>query len=204
MIDKNLSWEPHTCEISKKFSAKVKKLYQMRNMPKSTLSTIYFQGILIWGNCSPSLMTSLEKIHIRAARFICKLKKKVSDMRVLDQVKWKPICYYYKRSLACKAYKIYNEIGSPLLNNLIQKSSSTRTTRNSMRLDFIKYKYVGYKRSFAYRVAILWNNIPIEIREKTSFNSFKVALKKSLKLILCLLQKPFIMKIIFITRIQYI
>ena len=76
---------------------KVKKLYQMRGMPKSTLSTIYFQGILpsvlyvilIWGNCSNALISTIENIHIRAARFIHRIKKTVPDIYVLSQAKWK-------------------------------------------------------------------------------------------------------------------
>jgi len=37
-------------------------MFQMRDMPKSVLSSI--------GNCSLSLMMKIEKIHIRAARII--------------------------------------------------------------------------------------------------------------------------------------
>ena len=74
-IDNDLRWDLHTRNICKSFSQKVKKLFQMRQMPKSTLSTIYLQGILpsvlygivIWGNCAPTLMNSIEKIHTRAA-----------------------------------------------------------------------------------------------------------------------------------------
>jgi len=77
-IDQNLTWETHIQNISKGFSCKVKNMFQMRDMPKSVLSSIYFQGVLpsilygisVWGNCSPSLMMKIEKIHIRAARFI--------------------------------------------------------------------------------------------------------------------------------------
>ena len=87
-------------------------MFQMKDMPKSTLSTIYFQGILpsalycilIWGNCS-TLMNSIEKIHVQAARFIHHLKKSTPDYTVLEKANWKPICHYYKRSIACKAYK---------------------------------------------------------------------------------------------------
>ena len=82
-LDKELKWDHHVRKVCKSFSQKVKKLYQMRKMPKSALLTIYFQGILpsvlygiiIWGNCSPLLMLSIEKVHIRAARFIHRIKK---------------------------------------------------------------------------------------------------------------------------------
>ena len=156
-------------------------------MSKKTLLTIYFQGILpaviygilIWGNCAPNLMSSIEKIHIRAARFIQHIKSTVPDTDVLEKANWKPIIYYYKRSIACKTYKVYNNLSSPLLNILIKKSCSTRSTRNSLRLELPSFKYVSYKRSFNFRATNIWNNLPIEIRTKPTFAAFKLALKKS-------------------------
>ena len=187
-IDNRLSWDTHTLKVSQSFSKKLKNLYKMKTMSQKTLSTIYFQGILpsviygilIWGNCAPNLMSSIEKIHIRAARFIHHVKDSVPDNNVLEVANWKPIIHYYKRNLACKTYKIYNNLSSPLLNILIKKSCTTRSTRNSLRLDLPSFKYVNYKRSFNYRVANVWNNLPVEIRNKPSFAQFKLmALKKS-------------------------
>ena len=186
-IDQDLSWEAHVQSTSKNFSGKIKKLFQMRSLPASTMSTIYHQGILpsvlygisIWGNCSPNIMARLENLHIRAGRFIKKVKKSVPDNLVLQHIGWCPLTTYYKRSLACKTYKILNNLSSPLLDNLITKTTSTRVTRNSLKVDPPKYRYVDYKRSFCYRAAHIWNNIPVCIREKPSYDSFKYALKKS-------------------------
>lgn len=186
-IDQDLSWEDHVQSVSKNFSGKIKKLFQMRSLPKSTLSTIYHQGILpsvmygisIWGNCSPTIMARLEKIHTRAARYINKVKKSVPDNLILQHTGWCPLTTYYKRSLACKTYKILNNLSSPLLDDLITKTTSTRVTRNSLKVDPPKYRYVDYKRSFRYRAAHIWNNIPVCIREKASYDSYKYALKKS-------------------------
>ena len=181
-----MKWDVHVRKVTKSFSVKVKKLYQMRGMPKSTLSTIYFQGILpsvlygilIWGNCSNALLSSIEKVHIRAARFIHRIKKSVPDIYVLSSVKWKEIIYYYKKSIACKVYKIYNNLSSPLLSGLIKKSTA-RGNRNSFKIDQGNFTFVDYKQSFTYRAAIVWNNIPGSIREIKTYNAFKKALTKS-------------------------
>ena len=49
----------------------------MKNVRSNVLEEIYFQPIIpavtclvVWGNCSPVLMDSLNPIHARAARFI--------------------------------------------------------------------------------------------------------------------------------------
>ena len=94
-------------------------------------------------------------------------------------MKWKDISYYYKKSIACKVYKIYNGLCSPLLSGLITKSK-THGSRNSLKIDQVSsFTFVDYKRSFTYRAAIVWNNIPISIRQKKSYDSFKKALKES-------------------------
>ena len=99
-------------------------------------------------------------------------------MFVLSLVEWKDIAYYYKKSIACKVYKIYNNLCSPLLTGFVNKSCS-RKNRNSFKIDQSNFHYVDYKRSFTYRAAIVWNNIPDDIREKETYNAFKTALKKS-------------------------
>ena len=103
MLDNRLSWGPHTEVVCKSFSTKLRNLYKMNSLDKLTLRTIYntgilpsvLYGILIWGNCATHLLDDVEKIHIKAARFIEKIKKSVKD-DVLTLVKWKPLDYYYK------------------------------------------------------------------------------------------------------------
>ena len=171
-IDQHLNWEAHISELCQKFYAKIKKLYTMRAMAKTTLLTIYFQGILpsvlyailIWG--SSNRLQDLQNIHLKAARFIMRVKKSVPDYEVLKKAKWKPIEYYYKRSIASKAFKIFNNLSPKLLSSLISKSDK-RKNRNSFKLELPKYNYVGFKKSFRYRATNVWNVLPIELRQKT-------------------------------------
>ena len=151
-------------------------------MTTKTLETIYFSGILpsvlycivIWG--SSSRVPEVNKIHIRAARFIKKLPKRLPDEVILQQANWKPIEFYYKRAIACKAYKIYHGISPTPLHNLIVKSN-TRSTRNKYKVNLPTFRYSLFKRSFTYRAANVWNNLQNEIREKPSFDTYKKALK---------------------------
>ena len=107
-IDKDLNFVSHISNVCKAFSAKVKKLYNIRSMSQGTLKTIYFQGILpsalygiiIWG--SSSNLNVLNDIHIRAARYIMKIKKSVPKDRVLQICNWNSMGHYYKKSIACK------------------------------------------------------------------------------------------------------
>ena len=124
-------------------------------------------------------MENIEKIHIKAARYIKRIRKRVPDNQVLTKAKWHSILHYYKRRIACCAYKIYNELCSPLLLNLIDKSDSKRKNRNDWRLTKTSFKYVAYKRSFRIRVVTIWNNLTPDLKAHRSYDSFKEALKKS-------------------------
>ena len=133
-------------------------------MPSQVLETVYnrgilpsiLYGILIWGNSTS--ISELNKIHIRAARFVKKIsKKRIRDEKVLEIAKWKSIEFYYKRAVACKSHKIYFENCSPRLTDLICKNN-TRRTRNELKLELPRYKYAIFKKSFSYRAPNVWNN----------------------------------------------
>jgi hypothetical protein len=88
----------------------------MRFLRPNILQEIYFKGVLpsvlyaipVWGNCSPSLMEEINSIHVKAARFVRKVKKSVIDHDVLTKADWHPICWYYKRRVACIIYQLYH------------------------------------------------------------------------------------------------
>ena len=108
-----------------------------------------------------------------------KIKKNIPEDRVLQVCKWKPIEYYYKRGVACKAYKIYKGESPPMLERLITKSL-TRSTRNLFKVTIPRFKHVHYKKSFAYRASNTWNNLPNAIREKPSVKGFRNSLNENL------------------------
>ena len=153
----------------------------MRSLPKSTLSTIY-QGILpsvLYGILLKRYIPELPDISTRSRNLFLTTSYCDTLVGVRWQPTWCSLTTYYKRSLACKTNKILNNLSSPLLDDLITKTTSTHVTRNSLKVDPPKYRYGSYKRSFCYRAAHIWNNIPVCIQEKSSYDSFKYALKKS-------------------------
>lgn len=182
-IDSKLSWNNQIDTVCKNFNAKLKKLYTMRLQSSNTLETIYFSGILptalysivVWGNSCR--LHEVNKIHARAARFVRRLPKKLNDEEALLAAGWKSIDFYYKKAIACKAFKIYYELSPPSLNNLLTKNTS-RSTRNKYKVVQPSFKSNHYKRSFSYRASVVWNNLSNEIRSKPSIDSFKLFLKK--------------------------
>ena len=68
----------HVDHVKKSFSLKVGALKRMKKLPVKVLEEIYFKsivsavtyGIEVWGNCSYSIMDSLNPVQARATRVI--------------------------------------------------------------------------------------------------------------------------------------
>ena len=117
----------------------------MKAFSSKTLQTIYLQGILpsvlygiqVWGSCESNLTLDLEKLHLRATRFVKRISKKVPDCEVLRIAKWNNLLHYYKRSVAVKAYQIYNKTTPPQLH----RPSQTKNRKSNQ-------KYLWCRASF--------------------------------------------------------
>jgi len=165
-IDNNLDWSVHAKKVIKSFRTKLIKLFSMRFLHPPELSEIYFKGILpsvlysiaIWGSCSNSIISTLNGLNIKAARFINRIKKTVPNENVLDHSRWKSITWYYKRQIACIVHQIYHNNFHPL-NHLLTKRNTGRSLRNNHQFNIPPYKTIQYKKSFTYRAAVIWNNL---------------------------------------------
>ena len=86
----------------------------LKFLPKEALETIYFKtvipcvtyGIAVWGSCSSSLLDDLESIHIRAARVIHNIPKRVKKHDILSYVGWQSLKYIYTKRLLILAQHI--------------------------------------------------------------------------------------------------
>jgi len=80
-------------------------------------------------------------------------------------------------------YKCLNEGAPAYLSRKFKKRSQirSRTTRNRNDLDLIKCRLATGQRSFSFRGAKAWNELPKSIRDATSLNDFKRNLMKLFK-----------------------
>ena len=86
-IDNRLSWSVHIDSVKKHFTQTFGALKRMRILPKQSLEEIYFKSIIpsvtysisVRGDCSPSVMNSLNSIHARASRIVNSLQPSLAD-----------------------------------------------------------------------------------------------------------------------------
>lgn len=114
-IDNKLSWHSQVDTVKASFSKKIGALRRMSYLPKSTLEEIYFKtiipsityGISVWGNCSQSLLNSLDHIHAHVCRIIYRLPSSQDSSSCFLQCNWLPISYLYKRHILLKMHQIF-------------------------------------------------------------------------------------------------
>ena len=110
VIDNRLTWAVHVDHVKKSFAQKVGALKGMKKLPVKVLEEIYCKsivpavtyGIVVWGNCSSSIMDSLNPVQARAARVIYQDKS-------LTKLNWLPISYIYKRRLLLLMHDVLND-----------------------------------------------------------------------------------------------
>ena len=77
-VDHEIKWNVHVSELIKSFSQKLSLLTSLYFLPIEARLDFYFKvillsvtyGLLIWGSCGKTLFSSLERIHVRAAKII--------------------------------------------------------------------------------------------------------------------------------------
>ena len=147
------------------FSNKIKKLYKMNSLDKVTTDDILLPsvlyGILIWGNAADHLINDIERIHIKAARFVERISKSIPDLkyscRKLETNK-------LLLQVACKTYKIYNISSTP----------------SEIYFKVVKiFPICSIQKIICLQSCHCRNNITTSIREKSSVDCFKLALSRS-------------------------
>jgi hypothetical protein len=99
-IDHNLSWNIHIERLCKKIASGIGALKRTRPfVPYHTLVSIFNSLVqphfdycsVVWGNCSKTLSTKLQKLQNRAARIITYSNFDVNADLLIDRLGWKKL-----------------------------------------------------------------------------------------------------------------
>ena len=191
-IDDKLNFCSHINELTKTLSKKLSWLARLRhivpsNILKLTYSTyimpIFDYACTVWG-CSNSNISSIQRLQNRAARIICG-NFDIVNVRGIDLVKslgWQTIEERINYFLSVTMYNcVYGIAPSNLCNSIIMAcETSDRETRLSsgLKVSVPSTRTDVFKRSFNYRGAIAWNNLPDRAHNAVSTESFKFFVKK--------------------------
>ena len=154
-------------------------LKRMKKLPVKVLKEIYFKsivpavtyGFVLWGNCSYSIVDSLNPVQARAAQVIHQDKS-------LEKLNWLPISYTYKRRLLLLIHDIlYDKVLYPPFNlKLVNRPSR----REGLQIEIPWMDNKVGKESAQYRDPVIWNFITrlVNFIANVKKDSFKNILRR--------------------------
>ena len=151
-------------------------LYLARKLTdnQETLKTIYYSLVqpyfdycdVVLGDCSKTRADKLQKLQnsYRAARIITRVDYSIRSSDVLNSLEWSNLvnnnCPTYLRERFPRTSEIHDY--------------NLRGSNYDLQLPLPKTNFL--KRSFSYRGAMAWNQLPNETREMGDLTSFKLAI----------------------------
>jgi len=138
----------------------------------------YYNSLL--NGLSQTHMLRLQRVQNTAARLICHIKKFEHISTSLQSLHWLPAAFRPRFKLLCIVFRAFRGVGPLYLQELICPYRPTLSLRSESK----NLLYVPACRTATYgnglftvETAILWNDLPQEMRDVENFSSFKRLLK---------------------------
>ena len=106
-----------------------------------------------------------------------------SSKEMFLQLKWLPFKQHVQYFRCLFVFKCINNISSDFYSDVFKPVSeihdrATRSSSNNTNLAIPKCHTEYYKHALCYSGSMLWNKLPLELRQNASLESFKITLKK--------------------------
>ena len=194
-IDSTLTMKKHISQVCKSAYFELRRISHLKKYLNTSaikqlissliLSRIDYCNSLLAG-LPYSSIDKLQKLQNNAARLILKKSKRDHATPMLADLHWLPVKYRIKYKLAVFGYRYFECTLPSYLHDLLQKSIPSRQLRstNERRFKQPKRNLVSYgERAFSFQVPMVWNNLPRELKNAKSLESFRKQLKTHLYLL---------------------
>ena len=125
----------------------------------------------------------LQRVLNCAARVVSKVQKYEHITPVLSSLHWLPIPQRIEYKVILMTFKALNGLAPKYLEELLVWHKAPRSLRSNDRKLLVvprtKLKYFG-DRAFVKAAPVLWNSLPLSMRQITELDSFKSCLKTQL------------------------
>ena len=195
-LDQNITWKNQISATAKKISSKIGLIRRLQNyLPTRTIQLLYAPLIQshidyclsVWGACSKSQLAQIQKLQNRAARVFTKnFKRTISSRDLCESLGWMSVSERFRFHTCSLIYRclydkhIINNMTDTFISDLtFVRNKHNYGTRNSYNkhLNIPKPRTEQYKHSLLYNGPILWNSIPLFIRNSDNLDFFKAKLK---------------------------
>lgn len=183
-IDENLTWNEHIKQLVKKIASGIGSLKRVRNcIPASTLNTIYNSLVQshfdycseVWGSCGKIQATKLQKLQNRAARILTHSNYDTNAEPLIEDLGWKKLDSQRNLQKAVMVYKSLNGLAPDYMQSIFEyRDNLPYQLRDSEHKLVIPKPRTNYgKNSIGYNGAVLWNDLPVGLRQASSLQEFK-------------------------------
>ena len=131
-------------------------------------------------NMPDSQLGKLQIIQNSAARLITGTKKYSPITPVLQQLHWLPVKSRISFKILLLTFQCLHNMAPSYLQELLNKYTPTRNLRSSqnnlLECPVLGTRFYG-ERTFSFGGPLLWNAVPLHLKEANSVNNFKSLLK---------------------------
>lgn len=172
MVDEYITWDKHIDQITRKVSKGIGLLRRSKDLVnKKSLNSIYKVLILphfdycalVWDNCSITLQNKLEKLQNKAGRIITGDSYDTPSDIVMKKLGWERLYDRRKAQLCSLMKKLVRGENNNNLTDLFSLSNRPcyNLRSNNRVLSLPKPNTNALKKSFSYRGARVWNDLPV-------------------------------------------
>ena len=185
-IDDNLTWTNHFQHVSKKISSYLWLLFQIKSYLSLQHRVLFYNAYIkphfeyccvIWGNSFNSNLHKIEKLQRRACKLILGTDYiSLEDARrQLNMLSFEELVFVNKAKVM---FKVTQGISPIYIAEMFQikgcNNEDTMTLRSDSNKNFKtpKPKLNMSKNSLSYSGTLIWNSIPLEIRNANTIGDF--------------------------------
>jgi hypothetical protein len=192
IMDSSLMFEEHIKNVCRTAFMEIRNIGRIRKFldEKSTASLVHAFVISKIDYCNSLLhglpqrqLDKLQRVMNTAARVISRTRKYEHITPVLFKLHWLPVPERIIFKILLLTFKALHGMAPVYLTELLTSYEPQRTLRsthqNLLLVPRTKLKYYG-DRSFSKCAPVLWNNLPLELRQATELTQFKSKLKTHL------------------------
>lgn len=188
IIHENLSWKPYISAVCDKVS-KVSKVIEVlckswRYLPLNTLKTLYNSLFLpyinycslIWASTYASYLKPLYVLQKKAVRMITFSPLRTSSKPPFSKHNILSLYSIYKFHVACFVFSHFNSLLPTPVFSILHFNSEYRDYMTRPRFN-LHNTCRKYQFAITWQTPIIWNDIPLTVRNNLTVNNFKKNLR---------------------------
>ena len=184
IIDEKLNWSVYIDTILESVGKLCDVFIKLKRLiDRKTLTDTYFAFVrpkleyacIVWDDCGDTNKARLEDMQLRCARAVTGAKRGTSHQNIYNEICW-PLLSERRKNCKLKfMYKVMYHCAPPYLTNLIPNCVRDIVDHNLRNKDDFRNnrpRTEKYKHSIFMDGIRLWNNLPDDVKDLDSFDSF--------------------------------